>query len=228
MPLLTAVRMKTFPLTGKGSLFRNLTRAENNWSPRNKILAKEIQSLGVTVSGGGTCLWAAPLLDGIVLLADAPELGIRNSPHGLSWITTLLMSKVSPVLLCGSYKTVTPYVGFDMALPSREGNLLGLLKPFPSCLRFLTRICFVPGWGLWHAQCAFVRLARGWAFKGQEGLCWKLYKMAENMAYPLPVPYQKLWKSALFLLIRTKHNSKHRQVMVRDSSKYISENYRQA
>lgn len=57
MSLLTATRMKTFPLTGKESLFHNLTGAENNCSLRHKILAKEIQSLGVTVSGGGTCLW---------------------------------------------------------------------------------------------------------------------------------------------------------------------------
>lgn len=69
MSLLAATRMKTFPLAGNGSLFHNLTGAKNNWSMRSKILAKEIQSLGVTISGGGTCLWAAPLLDGVALLA---------------------------------------------------------------------------------------------------------------------------------------------------------------
>lgn len=77
---------------------------------------------------------------------------------------------------------LTPYAGFDMALPSREENLLGLLEPFPSCLHFLTRIFFVPSWGLWHAQCAFVQLAGGWAFKGQEGLCWKSYQAVEDTA----------------------------------------------
>lgn len=45
-----------------------------------------------------------------------------------------------------------------------------------------------------------------------------------HLAHPLPVPYQKLWKSVLFLLIRRRFNTKHRQVMVRDSNKYISEN----
>lgn len=104
---------------------------------------------------------------------DQPPLGLLNH-HSL-------MSKVSPVLICGSWKTVTLYISFDTALPSRKENLPCLLEPFPSCLHFLTRILLFAVWGLWHAQCAFVYLARGKAFESMKGICSKLCKMAENM-----------------------------------------------
>lgn len=123
-------------------------------------------------------------VNGTALLADTPELRIPNSLRALSGITAVLMPKVSPVLMCGSQKPVTPQVGFGTALPAREEDLPALLEPFPSCLHFLTRIFWVPVCRLWHAQCAVVWLAGGWAFKGQEGLCCQLCKMAENMACP--------------------------------------------
>lgn len=123
-------------------------------------------------------------MNGTALLADTPEPRILNSLHGFSGISTVLMPKVSPVLMCGSQMPVTPQVGFDTALPAREEDLPALLEPFPSCPHFLTRIFWVPGCRQWHAQRAVVWFAGGCAFKRQEGLCCQLCKTAENMACP--------------------------------------------
>lgn len=51
-----AVRMTMFLLTANSALLHKLIEAENDWSLRSKILAKVIQPLSVSISGGGPSL----------------------------------------------------------------------------------------------------------------------------------------------------------------------------
>lgn len=120
-------RMKTLPLTGNGILLHNATGAENTESLRSKILAEGMQSLSYH-------FWRRPLSVGSSFAGHySTSCYTLNSLHSFSWISTVLMSKVSPVLLCESCKTVTPYVGFDMALPCRRefGRSAGAFPKLP-------------------------------------------------------------------------------------------------
>lgn len=130
-------------------------------------------------------LLVTPLRDDTALLA---ELRMLSAIHMVPETTTILTPKVLAVPVCGSYRTITPYTGFDTAVPSRENNLLGLLHYFHCCFCLLTTILLILGCGQQCTQCASALLARRKVSIGVEDFCRKPYKTPKKqLAHPLHV-----------------------------------------